>query len=519
MDRAQENWLRYGLFGILLAQSFVYGLRLRDGFYDGNQHLSWSTPFYLMKGQEMHQVPFWTKGVAGFVSKSVPTANGRLPVEWYASHPQLLAIPIYLWTGLFGYDEWVGRSLPILATFLTTILLWLGVRERHDARLATIFAGAWAALPAVVVYGRSLEHEPLVMLFASLALLAHEKFAAGGARWRWAWFAALIVMMWSDWSGFVFAGVLFAAQVGLSLWHRPTRRLALLTALSIVAALVIVLTQLILTKTPPPAGVAAPAGIVTNVGMGVGSLWNQYYNRSGLAGGAPWGYWRLKQALYWSTNFGSIIGLLGLLAGLASLLAVGGRDLQDNGLSVRAILFLIAFGNLIYAVIVREATAVHLFYQYYYGAFVAWGLAEIVEWVRRAAIRAGRPPALALVAWAAMLATLSVGAVRTLYTREWSGPGEVALLKLMKTYPPESTAVMIASPEDNYLANPSGEYYTGQRIWMAYPEDAVMKDLVLLAPGDLDSQQAALNMLAAPKSKFQLRACSTLLCLWVRTKA
>jgi hypothetical protein len=114
------------------------------------------------------------------------------------------------------------------------------------------------------------------------------------------------------------------------------------------------------------------------------------------------------------------------------------------------------------------------------------------------------------------MALLLYSGLSLLYVRGWGGPAEVALLKLIKSYPSEATVTVVASPDDNWLAMPNVEYYSGRRIWNAYPEDAVKKDLVLLAPGDFDRQEAALDYLAGPRWRFSLRACAPSLCLWER---
>src|SRR5581483_3169781 len=141
--------------------------------------------------RQMHLVRFWTDGFAGAVNAAVHTPGGWKPAGWYASHPQLIAIPVYLWTGLFGFEEWSARSLTATVSLLTTALLWLAARERHGARRATLFAAFWVALPAVVVYGRNLEHVPFVAFFLAWAALAQEKTLAGRERWAWVWAAAM----------------------------------------------------------------------------------------------------------------------------------------------------------------------------------------------------------------------------------------------------------------------------------------------------------------------------------------
>lgn len=500
------GWRTYGLLGVLLAQSALYGVRMLDGFYDGRRHLNWGTPFYIMKAEEMSKVPFWTAGRAGLVSRSVETPAGRRPVEWYGSHPQFIAVPLRLWTGLFGFSEWAGRALAAAASLLTAALLWFGFRERHGAREATEFTALWAALPVVIVFGRGLEHEPFVMLFVALGFLAQEKYLAGDERWRWAWVAGLVGAMWSDWPGFVFAALLCAAHALAGRAHAPSRRLAAHAALAIALGLVVVLGQAALTQTRVDAAAAGPAP-AASLSATAGSLWNQYYNRSGRGGGVPWGYWLLKQKEYWLTNF-TALSLLGL--GAALLAAFRRRAQPAGGPGAGAYFAAVALGTLVYAAIVREATAVHLFYQYFYCGLVAWGLAELVA-------RAEAAPRLRAGAWAVLLAALCASGARTLYAPEQLGPGETELLKLIKAYPESARASMIASPEDNYLANPGAEYYAGRRIWMAYPEDAVAGDLILLPAGDVGVQQAALDALSKPRARFRLRACSDLLCLWAKS--
>lgn len=514
---------QYGLIVILVAQSFVFGLRVQDGFYDGKKHVNWSPPFWLMKGQAMHKVNFWTEGYAGVVSEVASTPSGWKIKSWYASHPQLIAIPIYAWTGLFGYAEWSARTLTIFTSLITTILLWFASRERFGARRATVFVGLWAALPVIVNYGRSLEHEPFITLFLSLAFLGHEKVLAGKRRWHWAWLIAIIGMLWSDWSGFVFAGLFGLAQLAVAWHHRPTRDLLRGTVLGgLIGGMIVGVQTHLTTAQRDPSGAVLGHGVADSLTQTVGFAWGQYYGRSGRKGGVPWGYWFQKQVMYWFTNFTRELGLLGLLGGLWAFARDAGRrrwlGLREQGLSLRDLLLLTALGTLIYAVVLRDATAVHIFYQYFYSLFVAWGLAECLEWLRLKTAATALPAA-ALAAWIAMIAVLSHQGLTLVYTQGWGGPAEAKLLGLIRGFPPGTTVAMIGTPEDDLLNYPNVEYYTGQRISFAYPEDAVKKDLVLLAPGNIGVQAAALNRLAAPAFKFQLRGCAPALCLWVKAPA
>ncbi len=516
MDQSKilsRRW-HYGLAVLLAAQGLVYALRMTDGFYDGMRHTNWSPPFYLMKAEVMHSVRFLTDGYAGFVSATAETPAGRRPTQWYASHPQFLAIPLYVWTGLFGFAEWTARSLIAFVTLLTTVLLWFAVRERHGERRATMVAAVWAALPATIVYGRNLEHEPFLALFLALAALGHEKHAAGKREWQWCWLAALIGLMWTDWPGFVFAALFFLAS----------RRLRLFTVLGIVAGCAIVGAQVLLTVathgagTPGAAAGGASTGIPATPGGLLCFLWGQYYGRSGLGGSVPWGYWLHRQALYWQTNFTAVLGSLGLLWGIGALVQ-GWRESRSEGLSLGVFFFLTTAGTLFYAMAVRNASAVHLFYQYVYGLFVAWGLVEFLEraGARLAALRL--PQATATAAWAICLGVLLFTGLELLYLPERGGPAEVKVLRLIKSYPPQTTVAAIGTPEDQFLTNPNVEYYSGRSIWFMYPDEAAVKDLVLLAPGDFELQSAALNCLAAPKFNFEPRACAPLFCLWEKKAA
>jgi 4-amino-4-deoxy-L-arabinose transferase-like glycosyltransferase len=495
----RDPWRR-GWLGILGAQLVVYALRLTDGFYDGRQHVNWGPPFWLMRAVEMHKVSFWSDGYASAVMQTAATPDGWRPTVWYLSHPQLISVAVYLWTGLFGYAEWAARSLTSFVTILTALALWLAAEERHGARRATLFVGAWAALPMVIVYGRNLEHVAFVTLFLAVAALGHEKARAGKPGWRWCWAAGIVGLLWSDWFGWPIAALFFAAQALVE------RQLLWETALAGAAGSALVLAQVAL----PHAASQSAAGVAVD-GHGQSPtryLWEQYHARSGH--GAPLGAWLRRQVQYWSVNFAPGAGVLALVWGLGA--QARGFARKRDGLSLRELLFLGAAGNLAYALVVRDASSVHLFYQYPYGPWVAWELAALVE--RLGAATARR--AVSSAAWAALVGALLYRGLTLLYVRGWGGPAETALLKLIKTYPPEATVSVIASPEDNWLAMPNVEYYSGRRIWNAYPEDAVKKDLVLLPPGDPDRQKAALDYLAGPRWRFLPRACAPSLCLWER---
>jgi len=506
-EHLRRNWWGWGLAAVAAAQLFVYSQRITEGFYDGRMHLSWGPPFWLLKAEQMHKVDFWTAGRAGVVSEAVATPSGARPKAWYFSHPQFIAIPLYVWTGIFGTAEWSARSLAAFATLLSTVFLWLAVRERQGPRRATLFTALWAALPVIVVFGRKLDQEPWVMLFVSIAAFGHERFTSGRQKLPWCWSAAVAGMMWADWSGFVFAALFFAAQALLARHHRPTRRLLCATALGGAAGLAIVGAQTILT------------------GGTLSAMQAQYYGRSGRAGDAAWSYWLGRQRDFWRVNFTFIPGLLGLLwalgARLRGLSARRLRELQGGGMSLGWLFFLVALGTLAYAGVVRQAAAVHLYYQYFYSLFVAWGLLELIEWCRETALRFRWPQAAATALWAACVGVLfynGIAVFNMIESQSWGGPAEVKLLKMIKAFPPQATVAAIASPDfDNWLGHPNIQYYSGHKISAMLPGEGVRSDLVLLAPGDLDEKEAALDYLAGPKSKFRLRACTSALCLWERT--
>ena len=526
----RPNAWRWGLAFVLAAQCLIYGYRITDGFYDGRRHTNWGPPFWLMAAEQMHKVRFWTDGRAGIVSQAVETPAGPKPGSWYASHPQFIAIPLYLWTGAFGLSEWSARALAGAATLLASLLLWLAVKERHGPKRATLFAAFWAALPALVVYGRNPNQESFVMLFLALAALAHEKVLAGDPRWRWPWAASIAGMLWSDWSGWVFAGLFFAACAVRCRKEVRLRPLVLHALLGGLLGVVVVGAQLAAER---PAGFAAQAGaaVASAVAPRVGTaapasapsaivrgLWAQYQGRSGA--GIPWGDWGGKQLLYFETNFTPLLGFLGLAWALGAL-ARGmraGAERPGGRASIGTLFLLAAVGTLVYALVVRDASFVHVFFQYYYSLLIAWGLASFVDW-SGAALAARRLPRLvepALVA--AMLVFLLRPGFAILNDTGWGGPAEMALLKSIKSFGPQATVGVIGSLEDAWLAHPNVEYYSGRRIWSMYPEDAAKKDLVLLTPGDRSVQEAALGALADPGWRFELRSCTSLLCLWQRTR-
>lgn len=523
--RSETRLWRWALGAVAAAQLAVYSHRLTAAFNDGRMHVNWGPPFWLLKAEQMHKAAFWTAGYAGAVSAAAPTPGGWQPRAWYASHPQFIAIPLYLWTGLFGTAEWSARSLTALVTLATTVLFWFAARERRGERPAALFAALWAALPAVVVYGRSLELPPFLMFFVALSALAHEKVLAGRPGWRWGWGAALAGLMWSDWPGFVFVALFAAAQACAARRHRPTRALLGATALGALAGCALVGVQAVLIRAASSryeGGAAAGDGVASAVAATARFFWGQYYNASGGGAAVPLGDWLRRQAAFWDVNFTLPLGALGLAWGLAALAGAAWarrrRGGEEAGLSLPELFFLSALGTLLYNLAVREASIVHLFYQYYFGPFVAWGLVEALEWAREAAAPARWAGAAASAAWAACLAVLLQRGVAILNIPGWGGPAEIALLKSIKRWPPEATAAVIGSLDDNWLAHPNVEYYSGRRIYSMYPEDGVKQDLVLLPAGDFDRQEAALDYLAAPTSRFELRACAPSLCLWEKVK-
>lgn len=511
MEKKESSWWQWGIVVLVIAQIIWYSVGITDGFYDGRLHYNWGPPFWLLKAQTMHRVNFFSDGYLGVVSEVASTpAGGLKPTAWYLSHPQFIAMPLYVWTGIFGFDEWTVRSLSILFTLGATILLWLAVRTRHSARVATLVTTFWSLMSVIFIYGRKIDQEPFEMFFLALAFLAHEKYFIGAKKWWWVWMAAIGGMLWSDWSGWVFVVLFFVAQMVIARRHALTKKLLGGTILGAVGGTAIVLTQTMLEQK-----------------MSGGALDNfvsLYKYRSGQTENTSWIDWAGRQKTFFWTNFG-LVGLGGLLWGAIAQIREFGRrkfrGLQENGLRLPHLFFLTALGTLFYALAVRQATSIHLYYQYFYAPLAAWGVYIFWEWWRIQGAQNNWPKYLGTVMLIVLLGGLGYWSTKMFNKMRVSnqgGPAEVALLKSIRNIPLEQKVAVATVPEFMaWLDNPNVLYYAGRKLEVTPTKsETAVSDYVLTLREEAVNVQQQLKEIVSDKVDFPIFFCSKALCLLKR---
>lgn len=511
MEKKESSWWQWGIVVLVIAQICWYAVGITDGFYDGRLHYNWGPPFWLLKAQTMHRVNFFSDGFLGAVSEATSTpAGGLQPSGWYVSHPQFIALPLYFWTGVFGFAEWSVRSLTIFLTIITGILLWWAVKVRHGARTATLVTAFWSLMPVIFIYGRKLDQEPFVMLFLALAFLAHEKYFVGEKNWWWVWVVAIFGTLWSDWSGFVFAALFLGTQTIIARRHLLTRKLLGGTVLGGAVGAAVVLTQTMLEQ--------------SKAGGALNNFVSLYKYRSGQTEGVPLGYWMARQKTFFWTNFG-VVGIGGLIWGAVAQIKEFWRrkfkGLQENGLRLPHLFFLTALGTLFYALVVRQATSIHLYYQYFYAPLAAWGVFIFGEWWRTRVTQNNWPKYLGAVMLIVLLGGLGYWSTKMFNKMRASnqgGPAEVALLKSIRNIPLEQKVAVAAAPEFMaWLDNPNVVYYAGRKLTVTPTKtETAVSDYVLTLREDVDSVQQQLKEIVSTNIDFPILSCANAFCLLKR---
>lgn len=514
MQEVKKSWIaRWGVVLVLALQIAIFSLRLTDPFIDGRFHVNWGPPFWLLKAQQMHQANF-LKSYLGVTAEVVQTPSGSRATSWYSSHPQLIAIPLYIWTGLFGFSEWVVRSLAALCMLSATLLLWFALRYRHTTKQTMLFLFFFAALPVIINFGSKLDQEPIVMVAIALLFLGHERFIAGRERFPWTWTIATTLMLWSDWSGFIFGVLFFLAALLVQKTHPPTRKIVHGSIAGGVLGSGIVFVQTALE--------------LHERGHIMQSFVGLYKYRSNSTEPGFWYSWIHRQISFFALNFSGIIGLVGLISVVMSV----GAALKKyavafkNGLTLGHLTALIGVGTFLYALIVPQATEIHVYYQIFYALPIAYGIMLAVEMFELYLRRHQQQIVIASVAVVLALAWSIHNGITNLYTDQvnaWGTKNEIELLKYVGTFKPEIVVTFIGDKGFNaWLDNPNIQYYAGRAIHIVEdPLGAAGSDWAMFgnAKESVVTQEVhELNKVTDKAYEFHLVKCSPLLCLAQRTK-
>jgi hypothetical protein len=147
-------------------------------------------------------------GIAATGGVPVPLYFGKFPAPpdaFYVHHPTLLPLLVTGAFAVFGESERVARTVPVVCSLLSAVLLWLLVRSMVNARAATLTAAVFATLPMELHYGDMVDFEPCLLMCMLAVLVCLRRWCVTG-RPRWAVLAAVCAMftLWMDWPGYLF---------------------------------------------------------------------------------------------------------------------------------------------------------------------------------------------------------------------------------------------------------------------------------------------------------------------------
>lgn len=423
--------------GALFVLQALFGMyRMGEPMVDGRYHYNWGPAFWLEHAKATNDVglnaTYWG-------------------VKDYASHPQLIGPVVALWTNAFGYSERSIRTLPLLLTIVATGILALALRRLLDARRALLTAALFAALPLVYIYGKKLDQEVLVLVFLCTYLLGLSYIDASRRRGLALMGVSALGMMLSDWSGFVFA-IVFAGTA-LYLWWKEDRSLAMraacYTLLGAALGLFLYALQSYLQAGSPP---------VFAFMQSYADLWS-YRATTGL----NISQWILKQGTYLSRNYSLLLPLIALLGIAFSLTR---RVRIEEPLLYRTALYMgaTALANILYMLIVMQASSVHLYYQYFLALPIAFGIVLLIEKFLRPRSQESLYKWIA-VAILLLFCTASMAGYQyhKLFTNEMAGDAsDIELIKSIRELPQEATVVA------GHINQTSASWYEGGNItWYA----------------------------------------------------
>ena len=189
--------------GLLVVLGFLGWALCRNIAIPWTEDDNWYGAFYSQAAHVNLEV-----GILATGGVPVPLYFGPPPIPpdaFYVHHPTLLPTLVTGAFAMFGESEWAARTVPIVCSLLSAVLLWLIVRSAVNARAATLTAAIFATLPMEIHYGDMVDFEPC-LLMCMLAVLLCLRLWQVTAHRRWAVLAAVCAMftLWMDWPGYLF---------------------------------------------------------------------------------------------------------------------------------------------------------------------------------------------------------------------------------------------------------------------------------------------------------------------------
>jgi len=467
----------YAVIFIIIFIQLIAGLwHITDPYIDGRYHYNWGPPFWLMNAEATNDAGLLKSyfGVTGFYEAPSDGSEGK--ISFYASHPELIGPTLALWTRVFGYSEWSPRLFTLLLTIVSTVLFFFAFHKAFGLAFASIFSALFAALPLIYIYGRMIDPVILVLFSLSLTLFGFVKMVLGEKYAPFIFFIGLFALGSSDWSGYVFGGLIFILSVFL-LRHDAgkLKKAALLIAGALILSLLAYFIQVYLQS-----GSSLSYLIESYSGL------LKYRAGIGASDQVRWLNYFWSQVYYFKDNFTLPLAVLGIIG----IFLAAGFELKNRESSARigAALFVLSvfIGELAYLTILKQASLRHVYYQYYYAIPMAFGATYLLYWCAEKFFSRENRTRVFLAAGGIVILFAGWASYKTytslLFQDMWGDTSDIKLVKALRNIPEDKKIAVIADELTlEWFSNPNIKYYAGRSL-EKYPIGAEAKAAYYIIP-------------------------------------
>lgn len=503
--------MKYFVIGLILFTQLFAGLwHITDPFIDGRYHYNWGPPFWLMSAKATNDAGLFKSYFGVVRTYEAPTGEQEEKIGYYASHPELIGPTLALWTKVFGYSEWSGRLFTILLTMAATLLLFLAFYKSFGLLFASIFSAFFAALPLIYIYGKMLDPVILVLFFLSVSLFGFVKALLKEKYGLPILFGGILGMGLSDWSGFVFGGLIIVLSAYLlKNDFAALKKTGLVIGGAMISGLLIYFTQVYLQGGQPliPLIKGFAGLLLYRAGIGASDqvAWSNYF-------------W--SQIYYFRDNFTLFLALSGII-GLSAAAYIESKkreSLAKNGTALFALIIFI--GELGYLTLLKQASLRHVYYQYYFAIPFALGNVYLLqlcakklfsEKKRAVAFAAAGIALILFAAWQSYQTYTSL-----LFKDMWGDPSDIKLIKTLKNLPPDKKIAVIDDESTlEWFSNPNMEYYAGRPLekYLIGAEGEASYYIVPISGANVILAQINLRRQNKPDVKEKQALCSKNFCL------
>ena len=196
LGRFREGWYWFVLLLIVLVGAWCAAYRLDEPAWEMNHH-----------GFIMAE---WPHNASNFLRFGLSTRTGQamdygwqIPpdgLSFRIDHPPVLSWTIALSYVLFGVHEWSARLVPLLASLVMVVMIFVWVREIAGAGWGLLAATFAIGSPAFLYYARlPVPHVPAVCLSVATFLLYRQWAQKNDRRYLIGMWVSFAIGAWTDW--------------------------------------------------------------------------------------------------------------------------------------------------------------------------------------------------------------------------------------------------------------------------------------------------------------------------------